>query len=458
MVRVAEQTRRIWRRAASLGWPIAVQQFFNTLMRTVDIFVTGLFSPAAIAAVGIADLYAQFPLRVGLSFGTGAIALSSQDTGRGATVSRNRVISQALVLGFLCGVPLVVVGYLFSRPLIGVLGADAEVVRTGGRYLFILFAAAPMRIVGLVGIRSLQGTGDTQTPMVLNSAASVLNILLTLTLGLGLWIAPALGVVGVGIATFTSRTAEAVSVVGVLASARNDISLVWSRDATIARQLIAVSLPNFAEGMSTSLARFPFNAILLAFGTAPNAAYHVGRRIYQQLAAPFSRALTTVASIIVGQTLGEGEPTRARREARAILSLSLVVLGAVAAVLFVGARRLVYLFEQDPEVVGYAVSFTRVFAVSVVFMAVFYPLSGALRGAGDTRTPFYARFLGSTVFLLGVSFALSIVAGYEVIGAYLGLGLSFACWAGVVAAGFVRGNWAGKAAAMIEERSDVDSP
>lgn len=29
-------------------------------MRTVDILVTGLFSPAAVAAVGIADLYARF--------------------------------------------------------------------------------------------------------------------------------------------------------------------------------------------------------------------------------------------------------------------------------------------------------------------------------------------------------------------------------------------------------------
>ncbi|MFC6737295.1 MATE family efflux transporter, partial [Halolamina salina] len=43
----------VWRRAASLGWPVAVQQTFNTLMRTVDLVVTGLFSPAAVAAVGL---------------------------------------------------------------------------------------------------------------------------------------------------------------------------------------------------------------------------------------------------------------------------------------------------------------------------------------------------------------------------------------------------------------------
>ena len=57
------------------------EQFFNTLMRTVDIFITGLFSPAAIAAIGIADVYAQLSMRVGHGLGGGAISLSSQDTG-----------------------------------------------------------------------------------------------------------------------------------------------------------------------------------------------------------------------------------------------------------------------------------------------------------------------------------------------------------------------------------------
>src|SRR6056297_679626 len=112
------KTRAVWRRAVSLGWPVSVQQTFTTLMRTVDIIVTGLFSPAAVAAVGLADLYAQLPLRVGLGLGSGAITLSSQDTGRGAEVTCNRAITLALVLGAVCGLPLVAAGLLFGEPLI----------------------------------------------------------------------------------------------------------------------------------------------------------------------------------------------------------------------------------------------------------------------------------------------------------------------------------------------------
>lgn len=454
MRRFPDRILSVWRRTFALGWPIAVQQTFNTLMRTVDIVVTGLFSPAAVAAVGLADLYAQIPLRVGLGLGTGAIALSSQDTGRGADLVRDRAVTQALLIGTLCGIPLVVAGLLFSDALIAVLGAEPEVVRLGGLYLTIVFAAAPMRIVGLVGARSLQGTGDTRTPMLVNGSANALNVLLTVGLGLGLWIAPELGIVGVGVATAVSRTYEALAITGAIASGRTASSLARPRDLTITRQLIAVSVPTFAEGMSTSLANFPFNALLLLFGTEANAAYHIARRIYQQLTGPLYRSFSTVASIVVGQTLGEGDPDGARYAAGAILALGVGTLGAAGIVLFAGAERLAALFTRDTTTIGYAAEFTRAFAVSMLFFGVFFPLAGALRGAGDTRTPFYARFVGAFAFMLGGSYLLGIAFGYGLPGVYVGIVLSYVCWAVVVGAGFLWGDWAGTAATMMAERAE----
>ena len=100
----------VWRRVLDLSWPVMVQHVFRTLMRTTDVVVTGLFSPAAVAAVGLADLYARFPLRIGLGLGSGAIALSSQDTGSEALENRDEAVTQALLLGLLAGVPFAEIG------------------------------------------------------------------------------------------------------------------------------------------------------------------------------------------------------------------------------------------------------------------------------------------------------------------------------------------------------------
>lgn len=454
---VDARTRAVWGRAVSLGWPVSVQHTFTTLMRTVDIIVTGLFSPAAVAAVGLADLYAQLPLRVGLGLGAGAIALSSQDTGRGADVTRDRAITQSLLIGALTGLPLVAVGFYASRPLIALLGAEPEVARLGGLYLTLVFGVAPMRIVGLVGARALQGAGDTRTPMLLNGSVNLMNAVLTVFLGLGIWSAPELGIVGVGLATAISRTVEAVAVTGAIASSRTPLSLAPSRDTTIARQVITVSLPSFAEGMSSSLANFPFNAIVLLFGTEANAAYHIGRRVYQQLTGPLYRSASTVASILVGQTLGEGKPEEARADAVAVLSLSLIMLTGAGIVMFAGAEQIVRLFTGDPTTRRYAVVFTRVFAVSMPFFGVFFPLAGTLRGAGDTRTPFYARLTGTFVFMVGASYLLAVTLGYGLVGVYAGMVLSYLCWAAIVGAGFLWGGWTETAASMIAEREAAES-
>ena len=446
----------LWRRTASLGWPIAIQQSLNTLMRTVDIIVTGLFSPAAVAAVGLADLYADIPRRIGSALGVGAIALASQDTGRGATATRDQAITQALLLAALAGLPFVVIGLLFAHVLIAVLGAESDVVRLGATYLGIVFAVAPMRIVGYVGASALQGTGDTRTPMYVNGTANVINIGGTIGLGLGVGALPELGIVGVGLATAIARTFEAGAILLAISSPRTPPSFARPRSLTVARQLLAIGTPRFAEQMSTSLASFPFNALLLTFGTEVVAAYHIGRRIYQQVAGPLYRSISTAASIIVGQTLGRGEPEEARFAGLGIAAFGVATLGATGVVLFVGATPLAHVFSNDPLTIRYATEFTRAFAVAMAFFGVFFTLAGGLRGAGDTRTPFYAQFTGQFGFTLGFSYVAAIVLGYGLVGIYAGIVLTYVWGTLVVSRGFLWGSWAERAAGMMDARAAAD--
>ena len=445
----------VWRRTFSLSWPISVQQALTTLMRTVDIVVAGLFAPAYVTAIGLADLYAQIPLRIGLGLGTGAIALSSQDTGRAAATTRDRAVTQAMLIGFVSGLPLIVVGAGFSEFLIVLLGAEQSVVLLGASYLSLVFAAAPMRVVGLVGARALQGTGDTVTPMIVNGGANACNATGTVLFALGIGPVPRLEIVGIGLATLLARTLEAVAVTTAIASSRTKPSFARPRSLTITRQIIGVSLPNFAEGMSSSLANFPFNALLLLFGTEVNAAYHIGRRIYQQLTGPIYRAISTAASIMVGQLLGEGDPADARYTGFAIAALSIVTMGLAGAVLVVGATPIASVFTDDPETLGHAVAFTEIFGVSMVFFGIFFPFAGSLRGAGDTRTPLYARSIGTFGFMLGVSYLLAIPLEWGLAGIHVGIVTSYGCWAAIVVVGYVRGDWAERAAGMMKERESI---
>ena len=563
--------RGVWRRVFALAWPVMAEQTFRTAMRTTDVLVTALFSPAAVVAIGLADLYARFPLRIGLGLGGGAIALSSQDTGADATANRDEAVTQAILIGALAGVPFVLVGLFFGEPAIGLFGrlvgerTAPEVVALGSTYLAVVFATAPARHVALVGARALQGTGDTRTPMYVNVAANALNIVGSVVLGLGLFGLPRLEVLGVGLATaganvltagllfgevaigvfgrlvgegaspavvdlgstylavvFATAPARHVALVGaralqgtgdtrtpmyvnVAANALNiagsvvlglglfgaprlevlgvglataganaltagllcvaiwgpwtEASFARPRDLTIAGQLLRVSAPRVAEGFGSELAEFPFNALLLGFGEAVNAGFQIGRRVYQQVTGPLSRGYNVAASVLVGQALGAGDPDEARFDGWAVAGLAVLTVGAIGLALVAAAPRLVPLFTDDAPTVRYAVDFARVYGVAGAALACFSALSGSLQGASETRIPLVARASGMFGLFLGASWLLGRTAGLGPSGAYVGVTLAYGWMALVVAAGFRHSGWAGRAAAMMAERgSGVDDP
>ncbi|MEF8872571.1 MAG: MATE family efflux transporter [Haloarculaceae archaeon] len=447
-----------WRRALSLTWPVMTEQTFNTFMRTTDIFITAAFAPAAIAAIGLADLYTRLPLRIGLGLGSGAIALSSQDTGREAKRDRDEAITQALIIGFLAGIPFVLFGLFFSEWAIAVLGADDAVVQLGGTYLLIVFLASPARIVGLIGAQSLQGTGNTRTPMVINIIGSILNIVGSVVLGFGLGPFPELRIVGVALATAGANVLTALAFLVVIGWSDTDASFAHPQTTIITRHLVSVSAPKVGGGMITMVAQFMFNAILVGFGTAVYAGYNLGRRLHQQLTGPIYRSFRTTASIVVGQELGGGDADEARFQGLAVAGLALGILFLAGSALIVWAEPLVRLFTDDPGTVTHSIAFARVYGALALAFGGFNVFSGLLRGGSDTRTPFYARISGVFGFLLGGTYLGGVVLGYGVVAAYVAMALCYIWMAGVVVWAFFYGDWARRTAEMITDREAAKSP
>ncbi|EMA61332.1 DNA damage-inducible protein [Halorubrum distributum JCM 13561] len=450
--------RRVWKRVFSLAWPVMAEQTFRTAMRTTDILVTALFSPAAVVAIGLADLYARFPLRIGLGLGGGAIALSSQDTGAGAAENRDEAVTQAILLGALAGIPFVLFGFLFGELAIDVFGrlvgerTSPAVVDLGSTYLAIVFATAPARHVALVGARALQGTGDTRTPMYVNIAANSVNIAGSVVLGLGLFGLPRLEVVGVGLATAGANVLTAGLLCFAIWGSWTDADFARPRDLTVAKQLLVVSAPRVLEGFGSEIAEFPFNALLLGFGETVNAGFQIGRRVYQQVTGPLSRGYNVAASILVGQALGEGDPEGARFNGWAVASLGVLTVGAIGLGLVVAAPRIVPVFTDDAATVASAVDFARVYGVAGAALACFSALSGSLQGASETRIPLVARVSGMFGLFLGLSWLLGRTAGFGPEGAYVGVSAAYVWMALVVAAGFRYTDWASRAADMMDAR------
>lgn len=208
------------------------------------------------------------------------------------------------------------------------------------------------------------------------------------------------------------------------------------------------------SGIITTAVYFPFNALLLLFGTEVTAAYHIGRRMYHQLTGPFYRSYSTVASIVVGQAVGKGDTKQARFEGWVTTGISLVVLTIAGSILFLQSEFLVSIFTSDPLTILHATNFAKAFSIAIIFISLYFSLAGALQGAGDAMTPFIARTTGFFGVFLGVSYLLSVPLNFGVHGIYAGIILSYAWMASIVFYGFFRENWELHALKLVKQRRD----
>ncbi|MDS0296333.1 MATE family efflux transporter [Halogeometricum luteum] len=450
--------RGVWRRVFSLAWPVMAEQTTRTLMRTVDVLVTAALSPAAVVAIGLADLFARFPLRIGLGLGGAAIALSSQDTGSGADANRNEAVTQAILVALLVGLPFVLAGFLAGDVLVGLFPASDRAVELGGTYLAVIFATAPARLVVLVAARALQGLGDTRTPMYVNVVANVLNVSLSVGLGFGLAGLPRLGVFGVGLATSAANVLSAALLLAATYRPSSPVAFARPTDPTVGAQLVRVSLPRIAEGFTAELAEFPFNALLLSFGDVANAGFQIGRRVYQQVTGPLVRGYNVAASVLVGQALGREDPATARYEGWATAALALGTVGVIGLLLVALADPVVAAlgFGGSTAALEYAAEFAVVYGLSAPLLALFVSLSGALQGAGATRLPFLARLTGMFGFFVGFSYLAVERLGMGLFGVYVGVFLAYAWMSLFVLVAFRYADWTGTAAGLLRERGSVE--
>jgi MATE family multidrug resistance protein len=131
--------------------------------------------------------------------------------------------------------------------------------------------------------------------------------------------------------------------------------------------------------------------------------------------------ISSAAAVRVGQQLGRRDPGGARRA-----GWSAIVIGAgfmaCAGLAFVSMPRwIARLFSPDPTVIRVGASLLLVAAAFQLFDGLQTVATGALRGAGDTRTPMIANFVAYWLIGLPLGYLLGFRVGWGALGIWIGL-------------------------------------
>jgi len=383
--------------------------FLYTVVWVVDTGMVGRLGPDAVAAVGWAGqtTWVASAFFMGLAVATTSLvarAVGARRPGEAALWTR---LSMLLAAG--AGVATAGVFWAAAPTLFAITRLPPAVSGPGTTYIRIVALGNLVGVPLWVASAAHRGFGDTRTPLVGSIAVNIVNISLDYLLIFGHFGFPRLGVTGAALANIAGTMVSSAYVIGVLVLRRLPATpgpgrrIAWSD----LRRLVVLGIPSGLENVAIDLARAVAGFAIAGLGTLSLAANELTTAAESISFMP-GFGFAVAASVVAGQYVGANEHERGRERVRQGLHLALVFMGGVGLAFVLFPWPFVRLFTTDPELLRLSAQTLRVAGLSQVFVGITEIHAGALRGAGDTRTPLFITALGAW----GVRIPLTLVLVY----------------------------------------------
>ena len=331
------------------------------------------------------------------------------------------------------------VGLPAVAPFISMMGLSGTAAEAATQYLTIELCVLPAIMIERVGIACLRGAGDMVSGLVVMGLMNVINMVTSYALVVGLGPLPALGWTGIALGTAIGHVCGATIILTLLVCGRAGYHLrlrAMRPDLHTIRRILRIGVPGGIDTMLFTFCHMIFLRIILSLGDVAAAAHGVTIQV-EAIGYMPGDAFGIAASTLVGQYLGARDPARAKRSAIMASAVAGAMMVAAGVVFFVWAVPLAGFFLGGPDsnVVPVAAQLLRITAFVTLPFAVSIVLTGALRGAGDTRWPLAINI--ASVMLVRIPLAILLawdswtlpLVGITIPGA--GLGVAGAWYAAV---------------------------
>lgn len=397
----------IWKQLLIFFFPILFGTFFQQLYNTADAMIVGHFvGKQALAAVG-GTTGTLINLLIGFFTGlaSGATVIIAQFYGAKKADKVHWAVHTSIAFSIAAGIGLMIVGIVFSRPMLQVMQTPADVIDYAVLYIRIFFAGTIANLLYNMGAGILRAIGDSKRPLYYLIICCFANIGLDL-----LFVAVFhMGVAGAALATILSQFLSAVLVLGALMHTKDMYRLEWKKlriDGIMLKRIIRIGLPAGMESAMYSISNVIVQAGVNTLGTDSVAAWAAYGKV-DGLFWMMVSALGISATTFIGQNYGAKKVERVHQGVRVCMMLAVIMTLIMDGVLLVAGDFLMSMFTSDAAVREIGSQLLHFMVPTFLTYIVIEIFSGALRGVGDAWMPMLIAGVGiCSVRILWITFGL----------------------------------------------------
>ena len=356
--------------------PMLVAQILSLLYNIVDRVYIARIPDVGTAALGAVGLC--FPLIVIITafsnlFGSGGAPLFSIERGKNNPQKAETIMNTSYSMVCACAVVLMVIGFLFARPLLTLFGASADAMVYAYPYMMIYLIGTLPSMVATGMNPFINAQGYSTVGMFSVTIGAVANLLLDplfiFVLGFG--------VQGAAIATVISQTLSAVFVLYFLTrKAELKVRFVrkneFSECTGYAKNIVSLGTAGFIMQLTNSLVTICCNNVLsVTSGDIYISVMTIVSSIRQLVETPIS-AINEGSSPILSYNYGARRPARIRKAIQVMSIMILCYTALMWSLIILAPGMLIRVFSSDTALIQDSIPALHQYFAAFIFMDLQY--------------------------------------------------------------------------------------
>lgn len=390
-----------------LALPAVGEMILYMTLGVFDTIMVGQYGGnISVSAVGLSSeiIYTFSNIFIAVGITIGITSLVARNYG----AKNLKLAEEYATIGFFIGlvISLLISCGLFhySTNILKLAGAKDNVLALGK--IYIKFGSIGIFFTMLMSMLNgiLRGYGNTKIPLVVSVLINVINLTLDWCLIFGNLGLPKWGVKGAAIATSTAQFFGFLFIlVYIITKSKIKVRPKYLLNINYENplKLLKLAIPSSMEEAAFSLSKLIGVSIIMHLGAISFAANQIAISI-ESLSFMPGWGFGVAATTLVGQKIGQKKFDKAKEYAYTCTILGVFIMFLCSLLFILAPRVLIMLFikNSEVEVIKLGSKCLMIASLEQVPMAVSMILGGALKGAGDTKTPFAISMFSNWIIRL----------------------------------------------------------
>lgn len=387
------------RSIVSFSIPYMLTTILQLFYNAADLVVVSRWAgSAAMASVGATSSLTNMLVNffVGISVGVGVIV--SRRYGAHDNEGLSHAVHTSVVLSMIAGAVALIIGVVFSKPLLVWMGTPDDGVLDGAiLYMRIIFFGTPASLMYNFGAAILRSVGDTKRPLYILALSGIVNVLLNILFVVGF----GMGVSGVAIATISSQYISVVMIYYTL-TCSDAVYKVEFKELRIHKkecsEILRIGVPSGIQSSLFNLANTVIQSGVNSFGTAAIAGNTAASNV-ENFAYAVKNAFAQATITAVSQNYGAKNEKRLKKSVYTSILLMFVCTLAMSLLIILFAKPILSIYITDSaEAMSYGMKRLLITCIPYFLSGGVEVLSGYIRGLGYSTVSTVNTFVGACVF------------------------------------------------------------